>query len=95
MNKTFGSLCKFFLRIIYWRILISGVGLSSMSITLLLSNYKVSSHQSFDVFLIVTSGVIGFVITIIGLVYNTEVKHQIKKLNLTQKKTTHNEWLCL
>lgn len=77
-KKLIDNIYKWTLRFYYARILFLGIALICFSLTLLFTDFKIISQGEFNLFLIITTGIIGVILLIIGLLNKVETEHGIR-----------------
>ncbi|WP_339624418.1 hypothetical protein [uncultured Winogradskyella sp.] len=80
MNKnSINILYKWWLRVLYARILVIGIGVLCFALVLIITDYKASSKPEFNTFITIICTLLGVIICAIGLFYKTETEHKIGK----------------
>ena len=74
MNTIF----KWTLRLQYISIILAGISALTLSCILVFTTYEISKTNGLNTFAKVSSGLIGLIFVIIGVIYKTEVEHGIK-----------------
>ncbi|ARV08869.1 hypothetical protein BTO05_04160 [Winogradskyella sp. PC-19] len=77
-KKTIDTIYKWTLRFYYIRTLLAGIICICFSVILIITDYKISKKEDFNLFIIIFSAILGIVFLLIGLFQKTETEFGIR-----------------
>lgn len=77
-KKTIDTIYKWTLRFYYARVLLAGIAAICFCIVLILSDYRVSEKEDFNLFIIIISGILGVIFLVVGLFQKAETEYGIR-----------------
>lgn len=78
-KKTINTIYKWTLRFYYARILLLGIVAICFSLVLMISDYKISKNEDFNLFILIITLVLGLVFLLIGLFKKVGIEHGLRK----------------
>lgn len=77
-ENQMSTIFKWTLRLRYASIILAGISALTLCCVLMFTSYEISKTESLNSFAKISSGIIGLIFVIIGLIYKAEVEHGIR-----------------